>query len=66
MSDKDKMFLAYLVSWAVDRIVTAIYHNNENPLFSMGLKLCSYKELREQADILIREFNAKPTRKAKD
>lgn len=52
----DKRYITYLVCYAVDRIVTAIYNAADN---DSNMRLDSYKELIEQADIIIKEFESK-------
>jgi len=49
-------FITYLVCYAVDRIVTAIYNAADN---DSNMRLESYKSLIEQADIIIEEFESK-------
>ena len=52
----DKRYITYLVCYAVDRIVTAIYNAADN---DSNMRLESYKSLIEQADIIIEEFESK-------
>lgn len=48
-------FLAYLVAYAVDRLVTQIY----NSATEGDMRLCSYHELREQGEVILEEFEPK-------
>lgn len=56
MECEDRKFIAYLFSYATDRIITQIINSTD---FDSYCKLCSYKDLKEQAEILVEEFEQK-------
>lgn len=59
MTVEDRQFLAFLASYITDRISTCVmktlYDIND---IKSSVGVCSYKELKEQSDILIEEFDS--------
>ena len=52
----DKRYITYLVCYAVDRIVTAIYNAADN---DSNMRLDSFESLLEETEIVMAEYESK-------